>query len=112
MSQLQTKAFITNNFLLQSKEAETLYHTYAKNMPVIDYHNHLSPKQIAENIKKTIKGFKIVYKPDYRQAIASSWPSSIDDSQARKDWGWQHEYNLDAISKEMLVNLSRKKLNI
>jgi len=71
-----------------------------------------TPKQIAENIKKTIKGFKIVYKPDYRQAIASSWPSSIDDSQARKDWGWQHEYNLDAISKEMLVNLSRKKLNI
>ena len=49
MSQLQTKAFITNNFLLQSKEAETLYHTYAKDMPVIDYHNHLSPKQIAEN---------------------------------------------------------------
>ena len=49
MSQLHTKAFITNNFLLQSKEAETLYHTYAKDMPVIDYHNHLSPKQIAEN---------------------------------------------------------------
>ena len=49
MSQLDTKAFITNNFLLQSKEAETLYHTYAKDMPVIDYHNHLSPKQIAEN---------------------------------------------------------------
>ena len=49
MSQFDTKAFITNNFLLQSKEAETLYHTYAKDMPVIDYHNHLSPKQIAEN---------------------------------------------------------------
>ena len=71
-----------------------------------------TPKQIAENIKKTIKGFKIVYKPDYRQDIASSWPSSIDDSKARKDWGWQHKYNLDAISKEMLINLSRKKLNI
>ena len=49
MSQLQTKAFITDNFLLQSKEAETLYHQYAKDMPIIDYHNHLSPKQIAEN---------------------------------------------------------------
>lgn len=49
MSQFDTKAFITINFLLQSKEAETLYHTYAKDMPVIDYHNHLSPKQIAEN---------------------------------------------------------------
>ena len=49
MSQLHTKAFITDNFLLQSKEAETLYHQYAKDLPVIDYHNHLSPKQIAEN---------------------------------------------------------------
>jgi len=49
MSQLHTKAFITDNFLLQSKEAETLYHAYAKDMPIIDYHNHLSPKQIAEN---------------------------------------------------------------
>ena len=49
MSQLHTKAFITDNFLLQSKEAETLYHQYAKDMPIIDYHNHLSAKQIAEN---------------------------------------------------------------
>ena len=49
MGQLDTKAFITDNFLLQSKEAEILYHQYAKDMPIIDYHNHLSPKQIAEN---------------------------------------------------------------
>ena len=49
MSDLNTKPFITDNFLLQSKEAETLYHEYAKDMPIIDYHNHLSPKQIAEN---------------------------------------------------------------
>ncbi len=49
MSQLHAKAFITDNFLLQSKEAEILYHQYAKDMPIIDYHNHLSPKQIAEN---------------------------------------------------------------
>ncbi len=49
MSDINTKPFITDHFLLQSKEAETLYHEYAKDMPIIDYHNHLSPKQIAEN---------------------------------------------------------------
>jgi glucuronate isomerase len=46
---IKSKTFITDNFLLNSKEAEVLYHEYAKNMPIIDYHNHLSPKQIAEN---------------------------------------------------------------
>jgi len=50
MSQINSKAFIIDNFLLNSKEAEVLYHTYAKEMPIIDYHNHLSPKQIAENL--------------------------------------------------------------
>jgi glucuronate isomerase len=49
MSQLNSKTFITENFLLNSKEAEILYYQYAKDMPIIDYHNHLSPKQIAEN---------------------------------------------------------------
>lgn len=69
-----------------------------------------TPKQIAKNIKQTIDSFKITYKPDFRQQIASSWPASIDDSKARTDWGWQHNYELDSITQEMLVNLSRKKL--
>ena len=46
---MKVKEFITKNFLLNSKEAEILYHKYAKDMPIIDYHNHLSAKQIAEN---------------------------------------------------------------
>jgi glucuronate isomerase len=50
MSQINSKAFITDNFLLNSKEAEILYHEYAASMPIIDYHNHLSPKQIAEDL--------------------------------------------------------------
>jgi len=50
MRQISSKNFITDNFLLNSKEAEILYHQYAKNMPIIDYHNHLSPKQIAEDL--------------------------------------------------------------
>ena len=49
MSSINVKKFITDNFLLQSKEAETLYHEYAKTMPIIDYHNHLSAKEIAED---------------------------------------------------------------
>ncbi|GAA3561968.1 glucuronate isomerase [Snuella lapsa] len=49
MAQIKAKNFITDNFLLQSKEAEILYHGYAKNMPIIDYHNHLSARLIAEN---------------------------------------------------------------
>jgi len=68
-----------------------------------------SPKEIAAEIKKHIPGFKIDYKPDYRQAIAESWPQSIDDSVARKDWGWQEEYDLAAMTKDMLENLKEAK---
>ncbi len=64
-----------------------------------------SPKEIAASIKKHIPEFTISYKPDYRQNIANSWPQSIDDSVARKDWGWKHEYDLDKMTKEMLDNL-------
>lgn len=65
-----------------------------------------SPKEIAAEIKKHIPGFNVFYKPDYRQAIANSWPQSIDDSVARKDWGWKEEYDLQAMTKDMLDNLS------
>ena len=64
-----------------------------------------SPKEIAAAIKTHIPAFEISYKPDYRQAIADSWPQSIDDSVARGDWGWKNEYDLDKMTKEMLDNL-------
>jgi nucleoside-diphosphate-sugar epimerase len=64
-----------------------------------------SPKEIAAEIKKHIPEFSISYKPDYRQAIANSWPQSIDDSVARKDWGWKEEYNLATMTDDMLGNL-------
>ena len=66
-----------------------------------------SPAQIAEEIKKHIPGFTIDYAPDYRQAIANSWPGSIDDSVARADWGWKHKYDLSAMTKDMLENLRK-----
>ena len=65
-----------------------------------------SPKEIAAEIKKHIPGFTISYEPDYRQAIADSWPQSIDDSVANRDWGWKEEYNLERMTKDMLNNLS------
>ena len=65
----------------------------------------LSPKEIGAEVKKHVPDFKISYKPDYRQAIANSWPQSIDDSVARKDWGWKEEYDLSAMTSDMFANL-------
>ncbi|MDI3322077.1 NAD-dependent epimerase/dehydratase family protein [Pinibacter soli] len=64
-----------------------------------------SPKEIAACIKKHIPDFEISYKPDSRQAIANSWPQSIDDSVARNDWNWKHEYDLEKMTGDMLENL-------
>ncbi len=64
-----------------------------------------SPKEIAAEIKKHIADFDIVYKPDSRQAIADSWPQSIDDSVAKNDWGWKEEYKLEEMVVDMLENL-------
>jgi len=64
-----------------------------------------SPEEIAAEIKMHIPEFRINYKPDYRQAIANSWPQSIDDSVARKDWGWKPEYDLTSMTRDMLQNL-------
>jgi len=67
-----------------------------------------SAKELVENVKKYIKGFECTFKPDERQKIADSWPSSIDDSKAREDWGWQHEFDLDKLSQVMIENLKKK----
>ena len=64
-----------------------------------------SPAEIAAEIKKHLPNFSISYKTDYRQHIAESWPQSIDDSTARKDWGWKQEFDLEALVKDMLLNL-------
>jgi len=66
-----------------------------------------SPKEIAEEIKKHLPGFTISYEPDYRQAIAQSWPQSIDDSVARNDWGWKPKYDLAALTKDMIENFGK-----
>ncbi|RXR34226.1 L-threonine 3-dehydrogenase [Flavobacterium piscinae] len=66
-----------------------------------------TPKEIAAEIKKHIPDFTISYKPDFRQKIADSWPGSIDDSSARTDWGWKHNYDMNLMTVEMLENLRK-----
>jgi nucleoside-diphosphate-sugar epimerase len=65
-----------------------------------------TPAELEAEIKHLIPEFSVTYQPDFRQAIADSWPQSIDDSAARKDWEWQPVYNLKAMVSEMLENLS------
>lgn len=67
-----------------------------------------SPKEIAEEIKKHIPEFECTYEPDFRQKIAESWPKVIDDSSARNDWGWKHEFGLAEMTKDMLEKLGEK----
>lgn len=64
-----------------------------------------TPQEIAIEIKKHLPEFTVNYKPDFRQAIADSWPGSIDDSEARKDWSWHNDYDLEKMVAEMIDNL-------
>ena len=67
-----------------------------------------SAGELANEIKNHIPGFKCNYKPDFRQAIADSWPRSIDDSTARREWGWKPEYEFKDMVKLMLEGISKK----
>jgi nucleoside-diphosphate-sugar epimerase len=67
-----------------------------------------TPEELANEIKKIIPDFQIDYKPDFHQAIADSWPKSIDDSVARKEWGWKPEYDLPTMTKDMIKKLKGK----
>lgn len=67
-----------------------------------------SAGELADEIKKHIPDFKCGFKPDFRQAIADSWPKSIDDSAARKEWGWKPSYDLTSMTKDMLEKLTKR----
>lgn len=88
---------------LMEAPAEKIKTRTSYNLSAISF----SPKEIADSIKKHITEFSMSYKPDYRQSIADSWPQSINDAEARKDWGWKHEYDLAAMTKDMLENLQK-----
>ena len=67
-----------------------------------------NPEEIAAEIRRHLPAFEMSYQEDYRQAIANSWPQSIDDSHAQDNWGWKAEYNLSKITDEMMSNLKQQ----
>lgn len=76
----------------------------AYNIAAVDF----TPLEITKEIQKRLPGFETSYVPDFRQKIADSWPQSIDDSHARKDWNWQHTFDLESITEIMFENLKKK----
>jgi len=67
-----------------------------------------SAGQLAAEIAKHVPGFECIYEPDFRQAIADSWPSSIDDTAAREEWGWSPSYDLASMTNDMLDKLGKR----
>lgn len=67
-----------------------------------------TPKELAEEIKKHLPDFTIDYASDFRQQLADSWPNSIDDSAAKRDWNWEIEYPLDRLVSTMLTEIRKK----
>jgi len=89
---------------LMQADASKLIHHSDFNVSAMSF----TTKELADSIKKYIPEFEIEYKPDFRQAIADSWPMSIDDSAARAEWGWKPDYDLDAMTKDMLQAIGEK----
>ncbi|WP_428742632.1 NAD-dependent epimerase/dehydratase family protein [Tenacibaculum sp.] len=89
---------------LMQADAEKIKTRTSYNLAAISF----TPKEIAEEIRKYIPDFTITYNPDFRQAIADSWPQVIDDSAARKDWGWRHQFDLASMTKDIITNLQAK----
>jgi len=93
---------------LMEADGSKLAHRNAFNVTAMNF----TPAQIASEIKKHIPKFEIEYEIDpVRQAIADSWPNSMDDSAARKEWGWKPQYDLAQMTKEMIEVLSKKLLD-
>jgi len=88
--------------LMQAKSSQIKVRT-GYNLAAMSF----TPKEITTEIKKHIPNFEISYQPDFRQQIADSWPKSIDDSQAREDWNWQHQFDLISMTKDIIQNLKK-----
>ena len=88
--------------LMQAKPEEVKIRN-GYNLAAIDF----TPKEIATEIKKHIPEFEITYTPDFRQQIADSWPQSINDSQARRDWNWKHKFDLKTMTEDIINNLQK-----
>jgi len=91
---------------LANAPLETLKHHCNFNVGAMSF----SAGDLAAEIKKHIPEFKVTYEPDFRQAIANSWPCSIDDSVAREEWGWSPQYDLERMTEDMIEKLTKKLL--
>jgi nucleoside-diphosphate-sugar epimerase len=90
---------------LMEANPDKLKHRNAFNVTAMS----VAPEDIAAEIKKTIPEFTMDFQVDpLRQAIADSWPNSMDDGAAREEWGWQPEYDLESMTTDMMKNISRK----
>jgi nucleoside-diphosphate-sugar epimerase len=89
---------------LMNADLKKLKHHADYNLAAMSF----APKEISDEIKQHMPKFTISYQPDHRQAIADSWPKSIDDSAARQEWGWKPRYDLPTMVKDMLEVLGEK----
>lgn len=89
--------------LMEAKSEKLSVHT-SYNLAAISF----SPKEICQAIAKVVPGFSCAYEPDFHQAIADSWPKAIDDSVARTDWGWHHDYDLPKIVQLIIGKLQER----
>ncbi len=89
--------------LMQADSSRLRYRIY--NVTALSF----SAEELAREIQKRVPGFRVEYKPDFRQCIADSWPRTIDDSPAREDWGWKPDYDLPKMVDAMLTALRKRK---
>jgi nucleoside-diphosphate-sugar epimerase len=89
----------TIDLMEASKDTLTVKDSY--NLSAMSF----SPKEVCVSIQKIIPDFSIDYQPDFRQAIANSWPQSIDASVASADWNWKPQFDLDKMTEDMLKNI-------
>jgi nucleoside-diphosphate-sugar epimerase len=89
---------------LMQADASKISIRSAYNFSALDF----TPLELADSIRKYIPDFVLSFDPDFRQAIADTWPQTVNDQQARNDWGWSPQFNLDNMTKSMLEVLSHK----
>ena len=91
---------------LMEADPDRLRHRNAFNVTAMQ----LTPRALSTALAARVEGFRIEYEVDpVRQGIADSWPRRVDDSAAREEWGWKHEYDMDALVDDMLLNLKKKR---